>query len=108
MSSLGEVLKDYSHLDCEDPRDKIYGLLGLVRTRERFDVDYSKTPSAIFWKALATAELGTWVAHGRRAVRRLADDMQVTGSEEGIAGSPAMERWKDIFGDRDPKKMFAR
>jgi hypothetical protein len=29
-------------MQCEDPRDKVYGLLGLVDGQERPDVDYSK------------------------------------------------------------------
>jgi hypothetical protein len=33
---------------CEDPRDKIYGLLGLVQEEDRLEVDYTKDTRAIF------------------------------------------------------------
>lgn len=43
-----------SVLHCSEPRDRIYGLLGLCNDEElRIQVDYSKTTQDVFWEAMA-------------------------------------------------------
>lgn len=106
---LGEILMNYSNLDCKDPRDKVYGLVGLVRPSEKqmIDIDYSKAPAMVFWEALATSEIGTWVLSAGDAIRKLAADMDVVGDEWKQVSPQALERYRDIFGEHDPRIKFA-
>jgi hypothetical protein len=47
--SLLEVVKRYVHLDATDPRDKIYGFLGLtVNQSDLIEVDYSRSINEIY------------------------------------------------------------
>lgn len=46
LLDLGEMLKKYGDLECSDPRDRIYGLLSLVRPKEDYasiTVDYTRS-----------------------------------------------------------------
>lgn len=45
---LGVTITRFSGYKCENPRDKIYGLLGIVKPKERLEVDYSKTVQDVF------------------------------------------------------------
>ncbi|KAF3037635.1 hypothetical protein E8E12_004784 [Didymella heteroderae] len=46
---------------CEDPRDKIYGILGLMQQSDRLVVDYTKTAHDIFIEtALMIIKSGNW------------------------------------------------
>lgn len=50
---LRGALTKFSHNACEDSRDKIYGLLGLVRPEDRpRDIDYAKSPQQVFADAM--------------------------------------------------------
>lgn len=42
--SLPDIMARYGHLECSDPRDKLYGLLGLLTEKSRKDicVDYGR------------------------------------------------------------------
>ncbi|KAF2032104.1 HET-domain-containing protein [Setomelanomma holmii] len=48
--SLAEALAQFAWMGCQDPRDKFYGLLGIVETPDssRARVDYSKSLESIF------------------------------------------------------------
>lgn len=48
---LRTVLLCFAHLDCEDPRDKVYGVLSLARNRRKVKIDYRQDPEEIFWSA---------------------------------------------------------
>ncbi|KAF2110618.1 heterokaryon incompatibility protein-domain-containing protein [Lophiotrema nucula] len=50
---LVQAINKFSESECSDPRDKVYGLLGLVVPEERIEPDYSITPRALMYKALA-------------------------------------------------------
>jgi hypothetical protein len=43
-----ELLSIFSESVCSDPRDKIYGLLGLVHQQQRIEVDYSQPVDFVF------------------------------------------------------------
>lgn len=46
-----DVFQAFSHLDCSDSKDKVYGLAALLATRtscEPIPVDYSKSPTEIY------------------------------------------------------------
>ncbi|KAF2432567.1 HET-domain-containing protein [Tothia fuscella] len=50
---LYHVVCTFSPNDCQDPRDKGYGLLGLVEEVERLKVDYSLSARDLFYKTVA-------------------------------------------------------
>jgi len=45
---LHEEIRHFCIHRCLDPRDKIFGLLGIVRREERIEIDYEMTPNQIF------------------------------------------------------------
>jgi hypothetical protein len=47
-SSLHQCMKHFAQQECYDPRDKVYGLLSLVRKEDHIPVDYSKTMLEVF------------------------------------------------------------
>lgn len=44
----------FSGNQCGDARDKVYGLMGLVHTTERVNVDYSKSPHEVYLDVVCT------------------------------------------------------
>ena len=50
--SLDQLLGHYSSQRCQDPRDKVYGLIGIVSDRLRPSVDYSKSITQVYNDAL--------------------------------------------------------
>lgn len=49
---LSFILWSFAKLHCEDPRDKVYGLLSLVEGPEVIAVDYSKTTTEVFFDTI--------------------------------------------------------
>ena len=49
---LSYILETFAGLQCEDVRDKVYGLLSLVRSSGVIPVDYSKLPADVFFNAI--------------------------------------------------------
>jgi ankyrin repeat protein len=49
---LSYMLESFAGLQCEDTRDKVYGLLSLVRSSGAIPVDYSKTSADVFFNAI--------------------------------------------------------
>lgn len=49
---LGYMIDTFAGLQCQDPRDKVYGLLSLVRSSGTIPVDYSETPQGVLFKAI--------------------------------------------------------
>ncbi|CAG9998548.1 unnamed protein product [Clonostachys byssicola] len=47
-SKLLDVLARFRRTDCLDPRDKIFGLLGLVTDHKDIKVDYEKLPGQVY------------------------------------------------------------
>jgi len=43
-----ECIKKFSANTCEDARDKVYGMMGIVREKDRFTVDYNKSVLEVF------------------------------------------------------------
>ena len=48
QGSLLYCIDRFSAYNCEDPRDKVYGLLSLVHEDDRLEVDYSKSTEDVF------------------------------------------------------------
>jgi hypothetical protein len=59
QEALEYCIKRFSEYCCEDPRDKIYGLLGLVRESERPEVDYSKSTEEVYLQVVTSNVLWT-------------------------------------------------
>ena len=51
-SKLVRVIHRFAGYDCEDPRDKIYGLLGLVDDASDLSIDYARLPQQVFMDAV--------------------------------------------------------
>jgi hypothetical protein len=47
--TLRELLQNHQHAVCQDPRDKIYGFVGLAVDASNFPMDYQKSPFEV-WK----------------------------------------------------------
>jgi hypothetical protein len=47
-SKLHGLVLDFATKKCQDPRDKIYGLQGLVDAEDRIIVDYAKSSQQVF------------------------------------------------------------
>jgi hypothetical protein len=45
---LTQCIERYCHNDCQDPRDKVYALLGLVKTEEQVPIDYKKSVTEVY------------------------------------------------------------
>ena len=50
--SIVQLLELAHTAKCLDPRDKLFGLLGLAEDGEKFPVDYGDSPTAVLYKAL--------------------------------------------------------
>jgi hypothetical protein len=44
---LFTALLKFRHSECEDPRDRIYGLMSLVNPEQRLDIDYAKSDAEV-------------------------------------------------------------
>ncbi|CAH0043759.1 unnamed protein product [Clonostachys solani] len=53
-SKLLDVLARFRHTHCLDPRDKIFGLLGLVTDHKDIKVDYEKPPAQVYAEVTAS------------------------------------------------------
>jgi hypothetical protein len=116
--TLHRPLSYFHRQMCSDPRDKIFGLLGMIEPSRRIAVDYSQPPHAIFWQAmdsfliLGRPNLGDPknrrpIARGRWWIQRVARDMGVTGREEIQIGETARQNIIDIFGkERKLEEIF--
>jgi hypothetical protein len=52
---MQHALKHFLLLDCENPRDHIYGILALVVSTQRIGIDYSRPANMVFWDVMAIA-----------------------------------------------------
>ena len=52
--SLTKAIEVFSSAACEDPRDKIFGLVAIIKEDERPPVDYALTPEGVFIDACLT------------------------------------------------------
>lgn len=61
------VLDKLSANECEDPRDRVFGLLGVVAEHGRIEVDYSLSPSDVFFKTVRKiVEIGIYDVSNRQ------------------------------------------
>lgn len=75
--TLGACILTFSGQLCEDPRDKVYGLLGMVLERENLIVDYNKTPKEVYIDAVIA--VGTY--EREECAERLGDLFKIPSEE---------------------------
>jgi hypothetical protein len=78
---LDAVLFNFSHLDCGDARDKIFGLLGIVQEQDRVTVDYSKPAHHIFRTVMSSLSGRADTYSNTRVFRRLGMRMGASRQE---------------------------
>lgn len=87
--TLKQVLELFGQNQCEDVRDKVYGLMSLVRPEERVLVDYQRTKEEIFF------DLATQLLKG--------PDLSSTLSWlETFAGHMGLDRARELLSERFP------
>lgn len=90
--SLAVAIACFAHLQCHDPRDKVFALLALTRDRAALDLDYNLSPTTIFWSAFQALErLGAGFIDPSR-IAQIARDMhvvdeQLVKTDEGLGTS---------------------
>jgi hypothetical protein len=45
-----ELVARFGRCDCQDKRDKVYGLMGISHRTKRLPVDYRLSPAEVFWR----------------------------------------------------------
>lgn len=103
---LFELTCAYSRLACQDPRDKIYGLQGMLRAELRLPVDYSKASGDVYWEAMASLSSSTGRSSGAFDYYALGDTMGVSGQEHSITQA-ALARFAEIFYGKTPAQVFS-
>lgn len=83
--SLGKWLVDFGHCKCQDPRDKVFALLGLLRDPERMVLskllpDYTLTHEAVVVIVLSTLILWRRLPDGEQERAALMDALEVDKS----------------------------
>jgi hypothetical protein len=53
----------FACMQCEDPRDKVYGLLGLIGDEEQPEIDYRKTVQEVYLNAISVLRSIHWRDH---------------------------------------------
>lgn len=100
--ALHRALELFSAQNCHDPRDKVYGLMGVVHKKERIEIDYNKGAPEIYWDAIAG--LRTRELRDPDRIIQLGREMNVTGEEEFEEG--VLERFLSLFGGKHPREVF--
>ncbi|KAL6707476.1 hypothetical protein ACN47E_004046 [Coniothyrium glycines] len=87
---LSYILEVFSGLECEDVRDKIYGLLSLVRKSSAITVDYSKSAADVFFdtvQGIVAEDIGMDFESHLDACRKLRDRMNLTSIVDSTISS---------------------
>lgn len=82
---LMNLLRDFSMRKCEDPRDKVYGLLALCDEKVEIVVDYSRPADLIFREVFST--LKNFTVNDEKWFLQLAEDMGVKQKRPAPSGS---------------------
>lgn len=97
---LRTTIARYSGYQCENPRDKVYGLLGIVRSDERLEVDYNKLVQDVFLDAARAVQVSKLDRPDRvkcqGRLESLAREMGLANGDKGMTGLRGMLR--DVFG----------
>lgn len=80
---LLEGLKRFSQNKCQDPRDRVYGVLGMVEPASRIAVDYSLSTEQVFVSVLE--RMHTMHSTDRWPPLRVADMLRTLGEDMGLS-----------------------
>jgi hypothetical protein len=56
--TLEELVAQFKHQRCKDPRDKVFALLGLASSSATFQADYNDNIEQVYLKVLRNASVG--------------------------------------------------
>ncbi|KAF3000836.1 hypothetical protein E8E13_006944 [Curvularia kusanoi] len=99
---LRVTISRFSGHNCENPRDKVYGLLGIVKPKERLEVDYTKSVQEVFLDAARAVHSSKMEKPDRVNCRArlewLAGTMGLHSEDKGLTGLRGM--LQDVFGSK--------
>lgn len=102
--ALHRALELFAGHECADPRDKVYGLMGIVDKMERIEVDYGKSAAEVYWDAVAAFKTKALKEPAR--IIELGRAMGATGREESCKGL-ALENFQLLFGGAHPMSVLS-
>ena len=103
------IIFQYSKAGCYDPRNKIYGLRGLVIPHWRVEVDYTKSVAQVFTDAVNVLGRSRALA-GSEIREQMMEDLYGLSQQMGLAptergyewlGSKAKEMWRAVILRKD-------
>ena len=106
VTDLSSVLSRFALLNCEDPRDKVYGLLGIMHPEARPRVDYSMSSAQVYWSAIALCQ-DYQVEYYAKEFFKLGQAMHVTGTADEGVTPKALEKFHVKFPRISPTELFA-
>ena len=74
--NMGHVLRKYSSGACMDPRDKVYGSLGLCEGTDSIEIDYNKPVTKVLTDTILALVTNAWDTSHKYA------DLRIFGVEE--------------------------
>jgi hypothetical protein len=119
--SLKWCIDRFSGQECREPRDKVYGLLGIVKKHQQIKVDYEKPIQKVFLDVIRVLHSAYLAEFDQRSSERavywfcsVAHDYRTT--LETLAQHMGFEEWdyslagvrgllKDVFGQRKLKRV---
>ena len=108
--SFHEAIMSSALLQCHDPRDRIFGILGFASDAASLVVvDYSKSGAEIFWDAFKGPKPlkgASWELNKADQIYELGLAMGVTGEEEVARHASIVWTCKQMFGGKTPQKVF--
>jgi hypothetical protein len=108
--SFHSAIMSSARLQCLDPRDRIFGILGFASgAASLVVVDYSKSGQEVFWdafKGLKPLKGASWELNKADQIYELGLAMGVTGEEEVARHASIVWTCKQMFGGKTPQKVF--
>jgi hypothetical protein len=112
-STLHECVKLFHKSECEDPRDRVYGLMGLVFENRRLKIDYSKSIQEVYSDVVVafcstypttTANSEEWFL----TLKNLLEEMSFTSNEALALDRLLRDLWKLKTFDNPPEPEHLR
>ncbi|KAL8363579.1 hypothetical protein RB601_009373 [Gaeumannomyces tritici] len=69
LCTLKQLLQDHQKADCSEPRDKVYGLLGLASDASGFPVDYRKSLMMIWEDTMVFLNVNGLIGNGSQIMQ---------------------------------------
>lgn len=106
------MLATFSSGKCVDPRDKIYGLLGLFHDSKLIEVDYDKSVAEVLCSAISVLARQVWaqidaVPTGLDSIRSRRADLYAELSREMLSSHLWLQRDLRHFLNRDEEPLYA-